>query len=129
MSNTFDCALENVTYRHQHNMKLQNGANAYVPLTKLLNYLLSETHPIGKSKAKFFRSVGFNETNANLLKEGLQCIAQSEDIKEAIPTLHGVKYIIDGMIQTPVGISIKVRTLWIVDRDDGYPRFVTAYPI
>ncbi len=110
-------------------MKLKNRANAYVPLSKLLDYLLYETHPIGKSKAKFFRSVGFNETNAKLLKEELLCIAQSVDIKEVISVLHGVKYVIDGMIQTPVGISIKVRTIRIIDRGHENPRFVTPYPV
>jgi len=110
-------------------MKLQNKENAYIPLTKLLNYLLSETHPIGKSKAKYLRSVGFNAANINLLKEGLLAVAQSEDVKEETSSLHGVKYIIDGSIQTPVGISVKMRTIWIIDKGHGSPRFVTAYPV
>lgn len=110
-------------------MKLQNREHAYVPLTKLLNYLLSETHPIGKSKAQYLRSVGFNETNANLLKAELIVIAQSEDVKEAISSPHGVKYIIDGPLKTPVGISVKMRTIWIIDKGHRRPRFVTAYPV
>ncbi|MFZ3091650.1 MAG: DUF6883 domain-containing protein [Nitrospirota bacterium] len=65
-------------------MRLQNKEYAYVPLAKLLDYLLSETHPVGKSKAKYLRSLGFNEINVNLLKEGLLAIARSEDVKEAI---------------------------------------------
>ena len=77
-------------------MKLQNKENAYIPLSKLLNYLLSETHSVGKSKAKYLRSVGFNETNVNLLKEELLAVAKSEDVKEEMSSLHGVKYIIDG---------------------------------
>lgn len=42
-------------------MKLENKEYAYIPLAKLLDYLLSETHPVGKSKAKYLRSLGFNE--------------------------------------------------------------------
>ncbi|PKL48650.1 MAG: hypothetical protein CVV37_07935 [Nitrospira bacterium HGW-Nitrospira-1] len=109
-------------------MKLQNKESAYVPITKLLNYLLSETHSVGKSKAKYLRSMGFNETNVNLLKQGLLSIAQSEDVKDVISSPHGVKYVINGSIQTPVGISIKMRTVWIIDKGQGRPRFVTAYP-
>ena len=48
-------------------MKLPNYKNAYIPNEKLTEYLLSETHPTGNSKAKLFRSLGFNETNTSLL--------------------------------------------------------------
>ena len=110
-------------------MKLQNKENAYIPTAKLLNYLLSETHPIGKSKARYLRSIGFNETNVNLLKERLITIAQSENVKETVFSSHGVKYIIDGLLQTPVGISTQIRTIWIIEKGQERPRFVTAYPI
>ncbi len=110
-------------------MKLENREYAYIPLAKLLDYLLSETHPVGKSKAKYFRSLGFNETNLNLLKEGLLAIASSEDVKETISSSHGVKYVIDGMLQTPTGVFIKLRTIWIIDKDMERPRFITTYPI
>ncbi len=81
--------------------------NAYVPLVKLLNYLLSETHPVGKSKAKYLRALGFNEANVVLLKQGLLDIAKSEDVKE-VNSLHGIKYIADGMLQTPSGVKVKM---------------------
>ena len=110
-------------------MKLQNKEYAYVPLAKLLDYLLSGTHPVGKSKAKYLRSLGFNETNLNLLKEGLLGIARLEDVKEVISSLYGVKYVIDGTLQTPIGVFIKLRTILIIDKDMERPRFITAYPI
>lgn len=110
-------------------MKLPNKDKAYVPLSKLLDYLMSETHPIGKSKSKYLRSVEFNEMNIGLLKQGLINIAQSENVKKTISSQYGVKYIIDGSIPTPIGISIKIRTVWIIDKEQNQPRFVTAYPI
>ncbi len=33
-------------------MKLPNSENAYVPESKLSDYLLSEKHAVGKAKAK-----------------------------------------------------------------------------
>jgi hypothetical protein len=36
-------------------MKLPTRENAFVPPSKLKDYLLSETHVVGRSKAKFFR--------------------------------------------------------------------------
>lgn len=109
-------------------MKLPYKEHAYIPPAKLLDYLLSETHSVGKSKSKYLRSSGFNEANIYLLKQGLISIAQSEDISEVINTPYGVKYVIDGSIRTPVEIVIRIRTIWIVDKQQTRPRFVTAYP-
>ncbi|MFA5822749.1 MAG: DUF6883 domain-containing protein [Thermodesulfovibrionales bacterium] len=50
------------------------------------------------------------------------------DVIEAISSLHGVKYIIDGLLTTPIGGSVKMRTVWIIDKGQERPRFVTAYP-
>ena len=41
---------------------------------------------------------------------------------------HGLKYIMDGKIETPSGKSPRVRTIWIVDQGLQAPRLVTAYP-
>ncbi len=64
-----------------------------------------------------------------MLKQGLINIAQSEDVVEVISSPHGVKYIIDGGIKTPAGNFIKMRTVWIIDKEQESPRFVTAYPL
>jgi hypothetical protein len=109
--------------------EFHNREKAYVPLSKLKDYLLSETHSVGKSKAKLLRSVGFNEMNTNLLKEGLIAIARAGDIKEVVSSPYGVKYLIDGMLKTPTGGFIKMRTIWTIDKGQVRPRFVTAYPL
>jgi hypothetical protein len=36
---------------------------AYVPEAKLIEYLLSETHPVGRWKARFFSVADFGKTN------------------------------------------------------------------
>jgi hypothetical protein len=109
-------------------MKLPNRENAYIPSSKLLDYLLSKTHPVGRSKAVFFRALGFYEANVDELEHGLLAIAQSEDVKEVVTTTHGTKYVIDGPLQTPDGRLVQVRTVWIIDKGQDRPRFVTAYP-
>jgi hypothetical protein len=110
-------------------MKLPNNEKAYIPPAKLIDYLLSETHSVGKAKAKLLRSVGFNEANVQMLKEGLLEIAHTQDVVEVITTPHGVKYVINGEIETPVGLVIKMRTIWIIDNGQERLRFVTAYPL
>jgi hypothetical protein len=109
-------------------MKLPNAQNAEIASSKLLNYLLSAEHPVGKWKARVFRSCGFNSSNLALLREGLLSIARLEDVQDIIQGPHGTKYIIDGSLLGPKGDTLKVRSIWIIERDDRIPRFVTAYP-
>lgn len=109
-------------------MKLPNCEKAYIPASKLSDYLLSKTHPVGKWKAKFFNTLGFDETNTDIIENRLLSIAHSEEIKDVIELTQGKKYIVDGSLQTPKGDLVNVRTIWIVETDQNRPRFVTAYP-
>lgn len=109
-------------------MKLPYRENAYIPPAKLTEYLLSDAHPVGRSKAKFFRAAGFDETNVTVLEQRLIALAQTEEVKEVVSSPHGTKYVIEGALPTPAGGVIQVRTVWIVEPGQDRPRFVTAYP-
>jgi hypothetical protein len=110
-------------------MELPNKSHAYVSINKITDYLLSETHIIGKSKARFFRSFGFDETNVNQFEQGLIHIAQTELVAEITETIYGKKYVIDGELKTPSGDMIYLRTVWIIETGDDIPKLVTAYPL
>jgi len=109
-------------------MKLPNSENAYIPLAKLKDYLLSENHAAGRSKAKFFRAFGFDETNIEVLEHGLIMIARNQEVNEVLSSVHGAKYIIDGTLSTPIGRIVNLKTVWIIDKGQDHPRFVTAIP-
>ena len=109
-------------------MKLPNSDAAYVPYSKLVDYLLSEVHSVGRIKARFFRSLGFDETNADLLEKNLLTICRSEPVTKMVETEHGAKYIIEGALATPSGQMVRVTTVWIIEANERSPRFVTAYP-
>ena len=109
-------------------MKLPNNESAYVQQPKIVSYLLSEAHSVGKSKAKFFRSLGFDEFNTELLIQGLLNIARSYDVTETLKTIHGTKYVIVGDLHTPSDRTVTILTVWIVDAGTGAPRFITARP-
>jgi hypothetical protein len=109
-------------------MKLPNQEFAYVPKSKLIGYLLSETHAGGRTKAKFFREFGFDESNIDLLEKGLITIAQNHEVVGVASSIHGEKYILDGSLYTPINRIVKIRTVWIIDRGQEKPRFITAYP-
>jgi hypothetical protein len=110
-------------------MELPNKSRAYVPPEKIRDYLLSETHAVGKSKAGYFRSYGFNNDSANQLQRGLLAIAHAGQVVSAETSPHGTKYIIDGGLETPKGVMIRVRTIWIIEKGQDSPRFITAYPV
>lgn len=107
---------------------LPNHKQTYIPKPKLKEYLLSETHAVGKAKAKYFRSLGYTEANADELANALLMIAKSNEIKQEVSTPYGTKYIIEGEIVTPIGATVRVIIVWVVELRDEHPRFVTAYP-
>lgn len=108
-------------------MKLPNRERAYVPSAKLRDYLLSEKHYVGRSKARFFRLVGFTDANPDLLELGLIAIAQREEVKDVSSSPHGTKYVLDGPLATPSRGTVRIRTIWAIDKQGDSPRFVTAY--
>jgi hypothetical protein len=109
-------------------MNLPNRENAYISPEKLTEYLLSVSHSTGKTKARYLRTVGFNEQTADILQQGLIGIAQSCRVVNSVVTVHGEKFIIDGELQAPNRNFIQLRTIWIIDTGHNRPRFVTAYP-
>jgi len=110
-------------------MKLPNRQNAYIPRRKLNDYLLSNAHFVGRSKARIFRALGFDQSNVDTLQQGLIAIAHSEEVRDVVTSVHGTKYVIEGSLATPSGSPVRVRTVWIVDAGQDRPRFVTAYPV
>lgn len=110
-------------------MKLPFRKNAYIPKEKLTEYLLSETHPVGGSKAKFFRGLGFNERNVDKLAKSLLRIAKTNDVKEIREFVYGINYVIEGIIETPRGRTVNIKTVWFTKTLESRPSFVTAYPV
>lgn len=109
-------------------MKLPRNQEAIVTEVKITAYLLSESHPVGKAKARYFKKIGYSEKNVAQLRQDLIEIAVNNAVSEEVGTLFGVKYIVDGEVITPIGIRARLRTVWIIETGDNLPLFVTAYP-
>jgi TolB-like protein len=86
------------------------------------------THPVGKSKARFYHLHGFTEKSTEFLKNELLEIAYNKKVQMTENTAYGIKYIIEGSVRTPKGRTIEIRTIWIIETNDENPRLVTAYP-
>ncbi|MEO0769871.1 MAG: DUF6883 domain-containing protein [Cyanobacteria bacterium J06649_4] len=109
-------------------MQLPNRASAFIQIDKLTKYLLAETHKVGKGKAKFFRVLGFDSSNLELLEDALRNIARKEKVVEVVETEHGHKYVIIGSVTGPSGKSATILTVWMIDVGANAPRFITARP-
>src|SRR5205809_118019 len=63
-------------------MKLPYKENTIIKREKLTKYLLNLIHPVGGSKAKFFRGIGFNNTNLEEFEQELYRIGKNENVKD-----------------------------------------------
>ncbi len=109
-------------------MYLPNRTEAFIPPEKITDYLLSQSHVVGRSKARFFRAQGFDEKYVAQLEEGLLLIAQNYEVAAEKTSAHGTKYVVRGKLQTPSGSKVAVETVWIIEAGEHSPRLVTAYP-
>ena len=109
-------------------MKLPNREKAVVRRSKIVNYLLSATHQDGQGKANFFIRFGFSTEAWQILAEALRQHTEYEVVKiEDSP--YGIRYVIEGELQTPDGRSPQVRSIWFIETEKNQPSFVTAYPL
>ncbi len=110
-------------------MYLPNREKAYISKEKIANYLLSFSHPIGKHKAAFFTTVGFDITKPGTLIEVLEELAKETNVTKAVSTNFGTKYILDGYIQAPNNRIYLLRTVWMMENKADTAYLVTAYPL
>lgn len=108
-------------------MKLPHLDQALVETQKITGYLLSEENSGGK--AAFFVAVGFSLAQPEILRQALLAHAAAHEVASLSETPHGIKYMIDGTMQTPDERAVPIRAVWIVDAGSEAPRLVTAYPL
>jgi len=72
-------------------MTLPYLENAVVPLDKLTDYLLNESHPQGRAKARFFRQFGYTLANATDLAAALLNHVHEHGIVKEAPSPFGMR--------------------------------------
>ena len=109
-------------------MILPNASEARVDREKVVEYLLSLSHPDGRDKAAFFMRFGFRIEEWKTFADALREIGISNPVTGEVESVYGRRYTVDGPLRTPDGRMPKVRTVWIVEPGTA-PRLVTAYPL
>lgn len=110
-------------------MRLPFVESAEIPKRKLVDYLLSTTHPYGRYKARVFFRYGFSPEQWESLASALREHAQKHEVAHVADTPFGTRYCVDGEISTPSGRSLMLRVVWFIETGSQQPRLVTAYPI
>ena len=108
-------------------MHVPNASMATVADEKLSDYLLSETHPVGRFKAAFFRSLGYTLNTANELEVDLLALLENE-VTETVTSDYGTKYVVPGVLGRGDYDDRLIVSVWIILAGEKAPRFVTAYP-
>lgn len=109
-------------------MSLPNSDRAVIDPAKVRDYLLSETHPVGRFKAAFFFALGYSTDRWELLRDDLLSLARDRPSSLGKPSAFGQTYQVDGILTGPSGRSAGMRTVWVVRATEDSPRFVTAFP-
>jgi hypothetical protein len=107
---------------------IPNADRAAIDPSKLRDYLLSPTHPIGRFKARFFVALGFSADDWRELDEALRLQHLTQDAQPAGSVGMGQKFTIQAILNGPNGQSAMVVSIWFVPSPGAPPRFVTAYP-
>jgi hypothetical protein len=109
-------------------MTIPGGERAVVEAAKLRDYLLSDSHPIGRFKAVFFHALGYSQEAWRVLATDLRHHALENDAAPTESSAYGQKYEIRGTLTGPTGRKAALISVWIILKNEDSPRFVTAYP-
>lgn len=105
-----------------------NADHAVIDLQKVSSYLLSGTHPVGRTKAVFFRRFGFREDAPEELLQALLDHVRASTAAKVEFSVYGTKYRVDGPLGSPDGRNPLVSSVWIILVGEASPRFITAFP-
>jgi hypothetical protein len=108
-------------------VKLPRAEAVQIDARKVRDYLLSQTHPVGRFKARVFGAVGFDDTKTDDFIAEIRRIAAAGDVAEAEDFEFGRKYTVPGELRGPAG-TVLVLTVWIQEPGQADVRLVTVRP-
>lgn len=98
------------------------------PNKRLQAYLLSQTHPVGRFKARFFAALGYSAERWQEFEADLRAQHLSQDATPGEIMPEGQLFTIRAILKGPNAQSAVVLSVWFIAAVGGVPRFVTAYP-
>jgi hypothetical protein len=106
-------------------MKL--APDATIAITKLTKYLL--VWRAADDKSKFLAQAGYDQRNWQQLEADLRNqILPLDAVLSDEPNRFGDVYEIRGVLIGSNGISLAVKTIWMIEYETNQTKFVTLYP-
>jgi hypothetical protein len=84
-------------------MTLPGAAKARVERKKIVEYLLSTSHPDGSAKARFLVRYGFSTEEWITFARALREHGRVHNVSGLIESKYGRRYSVDGSLETPDG--------------------------
>jgi hypothetical protein len=107
--------------------RLPNIEQAILEARKIEDYCLNPDHPRGRHKARVFRdALGIVRNDAEWLRKTLLESLHDSEAIELASDAFGSRWRVDMRIRRH-GITIMVRTVWIVQTGEQVPHFVTCW--
>lgn len=108
-------------------MRLPDGDRAILDLRKLEDYCLNPQHPVGRNKARVFReALGIVQADAASLAEEFLEAARTTEAAPAGMDDWGPRWSVDIVVSRQDKRAM-VRTIWMMRREEEFPRFVTCW--
>ncbi|TWO68651.1 adhesin [Caenimonas sedimenti] len=107
---------------------LPHSDRAVVEPSKVRDYLLSPSHPIGRFKAMVFAALGYTPDQWETLQRDLLTLGQTNPAVPGQMSRYGQKYEVSGTLVGPSGRSGKFVSVWLIATGDDVPRLVTVFP-
>ncbi len=101
---------------------------AIVDPSKVRDYLLSASHPVGRFKAAVFTRLGYRQDEWTVLQADLLALARHGTALLGRSSIHGVKYEVSDTLIGPNGRAAVVTTVWLLKHGESTPRLITAFP-
>ena len=109
-------------------MYLPNAEHASIERERVVSFLLNVGHLYSGSRARTFRQFGYNEESVTQFEDDLLSVARLEEVAQVRQVAEAMRYTIDGVLTTPSGRPLTVRTVWEIRRGTDHPRLLTAFP-
>ena len=109
-------------------MQVPGADRAIIDRSKLEDYLLSASHPVGRFKAHFFAKLGFSAERWDLFDKALREQHLTQPVHSGGADEFGRSFAIRAILKGPTGASAAVISVWHIRTGEEHPRLVTAYP-
>ena len=102
-------------------------ANATIAREKVTGYLLIRQNRSDKSA--FLESGGFTALNPDALITELGILLSKAEANQVEGNKFGRYYEIVGILRGPLGLGLRVKTIWMTEHLSGKTKFITLIPM